>query len=510
MEDRVVVVGAGPAGLMLACELGLAGVPTVVIERHARPRLESPGIAINATAVELLDQRQLLGLIAGESMDMPLAHFAYLALDCESGRDGHPFSIAVPQATLELRLAEHAAKLGVDIRRAQELAGLEDTGSGVRVHIRSGTGDYSLDARYVAGCDGVDSQVRKLAGIEFPSEDQPFYGITGDVEVYPGEEMMSLLGASITAGGNFMLGPVNADFFLAVAARTAGEEVTRPVLMRIATGEFDVTPADRDQPATVAELRAQVKRIVGRDLPMGAATWLSRWRNVTGHAVQYRSGNVFVAGEAAHVFFPLGGQALGTAMEDAVNLGWKLAAAIRGWAPQSLLDTYHSERHPVGARACATLGAQVALLSPMDRVGPLREILAEMIRFSDLNQYLVQMVAGLDVRYSMAPKGPLSRAGRALVGRRLATFPVTTRDGEQTDSGKLLRRGRGLALDLSGTWAGRIDVVAAKPAPGVDAAALLLRPDGRVAWAGDSQDGLNGLITATTMWFGEQDPHQAG
>jgi 2-polyprenyl-6-methoxyphenol hydroxylase-like FAD-dependent oxidoreductase len=509
VPDNVLIIGAGPVGLMLACELGLAGVATTVIERHLRPRLESPGIVINASVVELLGQRGLLEGMEADGIELPQAHFAHLRLEPAKLHGRHPYPICVPHARLERRLEAHAVKLGVEVIRGQELAGLEDSDAGVTAYLRSGEEGHFLQARYLVGCDGADSQVRRLAGIEFGLQEAPFYGITGDVIIQPGSELLSLVGAHYLPGGAFSVVPTGPEFLRVMAAAASGQPAGEPLVMRILTGEFDAEPQDPGAPVTAAELRAHARRVTGRDVDMGEPAWLTRWRDVTGQAASYRSGSVFLAGDAAHVMFPLGGTALSTGIEDAVNLGWKLAAELRGQAPGGLLDSYHAERHPVGARALLTARAQVVLLHPLDRLGPAREVMTELIQLDDVNEYLVKMAAGLDVRYPLEQAADQAdRTG--LTGRRLPAIALKTADGRDTDTAQLMRAGRGVVLDLSGLawppgllagWADRIDVVAAAPAPGIDAPVIFIRPDGRVAWAGDAvTDGA--LRAALTAWLG--------
>lgn len=489
MSPPVVISGAGPVGLMLACELGLAGVETVVLERLDQPNERSRGLLINATVVELLGQRGLMESLEEDGFELPMAHFAHIWLDPSKLPEEYARTFAIPHSQVERRLEERAAKLGVEVHRGQEVIGLEQDETGVTVRTRSGT---EVRGSYLVGCDGVDSAVRRLAGIDFPGTDPPFNGIIADVEVEDGDPLYGRIGGHLHDAGVVTVGPAG------------------PQLLRIMIGEFGVEPADRAAPATFAELREGVERVSGFRLTTGTPRWLIRWTIPTRQAEQYRAGRVFLAGDAAHVHFPLGGQALSTGIEDAVNLGWKLAAELRGGAPAGLLDTYHRERHPVGARACLTTRAQAALMHPPEQVNPLREILTELIRFSDVNEYLVKMVGGLDVRYEFDGAGPDTQA-HPLLGHRLADIPLTTEAGE-TSVARLLQPGRGVLLDLRGggaqtgeiaQWADRVDAVAARPTSQVGATALLFRPDGRVAWAQTDGDGTDGLLAALRTWFGE-------
>jgi 2-polyprenyl-6-methoxyphenol hydroxylase-like FAD-dependent oxidoreductase len=494
VSNSVIIAGAGPVGLALACELGSAGVQTVVLERLAEPNGRSPGMAINATVIELLGLRGVMDALRGDGLALPQAHFAQLWLDPGAVAERDCSIFVVPHSVLARRLEERATGLGVDIRRGHEVTAVTQHEDGVVVGVRSGSGERSVDGRYLVGCDGAESAVRRIAGIGFPGTESPFHGIVGDLEVGPGDELFQRMGAHHFPAGLFTVGP------------------SGPGLLRVATGAFGTDPPDPGAPADMAELDELVRRITGTELKTaGTPRWLGRWGDVTRQADRYRDGRVFLAGDAAHVHFPLGGQALGTGIEDAINLGWKLAADIHGWAPPGILDTYHEERHPAGTRACQTTRAQVALMHPMGKVEPLRDIFTELIRFGEVNDYLVKMVAGVDVRYAMAPPG---ETAHPLVGRRLADVPVAA-SGDRDAVMRALRAGRGVLLDLTGGtartarpadaagWTDRVAVVAAAPAPVVEgpvvegpviegpviegpvieASMLLLRPDGRVAWA---------------------------
>jgi 2-polyprenyl-6-methoxyphenol hydroxylase-like FAD-dependent oxidoreductase len=493
-NQQVIIAGAGPVGLMLACELGLAGVPAVVLERAEQPSGRSLGMAINPAVVELLTQRGLMEPLRNDGFEFPMAHFAHLWLDPTRLSEQHPYNFAVPHSLVARRLAERAVALGVDIRQGHEVTGVDQDGTGVVVEVRSAAGPYSLPGSFLIGCDGARSTVRELAGIGFPGTEIPFSGITGDLEIEPGDPLLGRLGVAQHQTGFVTIAP-------------AGESV-----LRFSTGEFGVETCDVEAPVSNTELRATAERITGVPVTTGTPRWLARWNVSTRQADRYRSGRVFLAGDAAHVHFPLGGQALSTGIEDAVNLGWKLAADLHGWAPADLLDTYHAERHPVGARACLTTRAQVAMLYPLDRVGPLRDIFAELVKFDAVNEYLVEMVGGLDVRYPMPSS---DQAPRELLGRRLPDIALVTAT-EQATLASLLHAGRGVLLDMSegaaaaeavSGWADRVDTVAAKPMSEIGAAGLLLRPDGRVAWAATEaieQDNWDqGLRAALRMWFGE-------
>jgi 2-polyprenyl-6-methoxyphenol hydroxylase-like FAD-dependent oxidoreductase len=495
-KHPVIIVGAGPTGLMLACELGAANVPAIVVERLPEQREEAPGMAINATVVELLEQRGLMQRLAGDGLSWPSAHFAQLWLDPAKLSEPHETTFLVPQAKLELRLEERARELGVEIRRGLELLDLSEDENGVTATLRDVSNSdeqVELSAEFLVGCDGRDSAVRALAAIGFPGVTTPFNGITGDVEVEDGHILASRMGVHQVPGGLFTVAPAG------------------PGILRVATGEFGVEPVDANVPPTWEELCGSVARLAGIELETGRPRWLIRWGDESRLADEYRRGRVLLAGESAHVHFPLGGQSLSSNLEDAVNLGWKLAAQLAGTAAQGLVDSYQAERRPVGERACLTTQAQSALLYPMQRVAPLREIFNELIQLPAVNEYLVKLAGGLDTRYPLDPRP----AAHPLVGTRLGKVSVRVADAAEAGSlASVLRADRGvlLALEADGygvhakPWADRVDVVGAELDPRPEAAALLLRPDGRIAWAAEpgdsSEETAQALRTALETWFG--------
>ena len=489
MNTLVAIAGAGPAGLMLACELRTAGVPTVVFDPLPEPSRAAPGVAINPAVVELLGQRGVMDALRADGMEFRQAFFAHLALDPAKLPEERAYNFAVPQQQVERRLEEHAVKLGADIRRGYRVTDLEQDEEGVTLTVAGpGGARHTERCGYLAGCDGAGSTVRELLDVGFPGQDSPFYGIVADLDMT--EELFPHLGARQYDKGLFTVTP------------------TGPATLRVLTGELGRTPPDPDAEPSAAELRERARHITGTDLALESPHWLGRWFHVTRLADHYRVGRVFLVGEAAHVHFPLGGQALSTTVEDAVNLGWKLAAAVQGRAPEGLLDTYHAERHPVGARACRTTLAQTALMHPMDRIAPVRELLAELIGYDEVNAHLVRLAGALDVTYP--PDAEEGGAAHPLTGRRLGDVPLETSEGAR-GLAELLRPGRGVVVDLSGGllglrgtegWQDRVDVVMAEPCARIAATGLLLRPDGRVAWATDDSDD-EGLRSALERWFGQ-------
>jgi 2-polyprenyl-6-methoxyphenol hydroxylase-like FAD-dependent oxidoreductase len=512
MDKTVVIVGAGPAGMVLAYELALAGAEPVVLDLHREQRQNAPGLALNVTVVELLARRGLMEALNGEGVSFPIAHFSHLWLDPTKLSEHHPYTFGLIQARLEGCLIEALRARGVEIRWGHRVTGLRQDAETVTVEAETANGPVTVTGRYAVGCDGADSAVRRLAGIDFPGDDYRFYGITGDLLVPRGSNLFGLLGPDWHPAGAFSAVPAGKAGIQGLAAMFSNNVTAVPdqVPMRVLVGEFEQDAPDPDAAPTVEELHACALRIVGQDLDLGEPLWLSRWGYSRRQATAYRAGRVFVAGDAAHVHFPLGGQALSTGVEDAVNLGWKLAAVLRGTAPESLLDTYHTERHPVGESACRTTQAQVSLLYPWERALPLREILQDLIAFPDVNEYLLKMAAALNIRYPITYPDQPEESVHPLQGWRLPAIPVEAVSGP-TDLARLQHEGGGLLLDMSGDalgdtvavgWSDRVRTVRAKTTPEVDAAVVLLRPDGRVAWADRSGTDAEGLARALSTWFG--------
>lgn len=494
VNDTVIIAGAGTTGLMLACELGLRGVRTVVLDAAPSPRADTPAAAINATSVEMLEQRGLMEGMYEDSLPIPMAHFALLWLDPSvlNGRG----NVILNQARLNRELFDRAVALGADVRFGHRVVALRQDSDSVTVDCSGPDGPVEIAGAYLVGCDGADSAVRSLAGIDFPGRESPFYGVYGDVTVDMAELAPGLLGAfHYPNGGVYMGAPLG------------------PTTVRIVTAEWGVNPPAGD--LTAEEAVAHVKKLTGAELT-GNADWLARYPDTVRNAAEYRRGRVFLAGDAAHMFFPLGGQRMNACLQDAVNLGWKLAAALAGTAPAGLLDTYHGERHPVGARACRNVAAQAALMPMTDGIRELREMMTELIGQDQVNRYLLEFVSGVDVRYPM----PATSAGagdtaepepHALLGARLGPLALKTDDGETTALVPL-RGGRAVVFDFSdGTqslpdlsgWSGRVEVVAARPLDAVDATAVLVRPDGHTAWVDTTGEDAAGLLAAVRLWFGE-------
>jgi len=478
MNQPVVIAGGGPVGLLLAFELGRYGVPSVVLEARTDHYDDERVGTFHSRLVELFTERGLMAEL-GEPPRWPAVHFGMVWLDL--GNLADEYNLLVAQTAIERVLERRAAELGADVRRGHTVTGFTQDGAGVNVAVRGADGAaYELRGAYLVGADGVDSTVRQLAGIGVSRTGKSWYGILGDFASYDGE-----FDAGVRAGGVFGALP----------------EGTERGYWRLQTLEFDQDGPPDSVPVTTEELMGNIKRVIGESKQVGDPIWMRRYTGVTQLAERYREGRVFLAGEAAHNYVPTASHGLNTGLNDAVNLGWKLAAALQGWAPQTLLDSYHDERHLAGYRACQGAEAQMALIHPLEKVRALREVFTELVGIEEVNRRLVTWAT--DVRYGYAGEDDVP-----LVGRRLGHLTLRDAAGAEVATGDLLGRGRGVLLDLSGKglgaagWESRVDVVAAEPSQGVEAAALLVRPDGHVAWAGTDEEGLT---AALTTWFGVPD-----
>ncbi|UXX92310.1 rifampin monooxygenase [Streptomyces sp. AD2-2] len=475
----VIVVGGGPTGLMLACELRLHGVHVVVLERLTEPTGESRGQGLHARSVEIMDQRGLLDRFLALSDKFQVGGlFGGIIKPWPDRLDtAHPYGVATPQPVTERLLAERAVELGTEIRRGFEVVGLRQAEDGVTVGLADGS---QLRARYVVGCDGGRSTVRKLLGVGFPGE-------PATVETLLGEMAASEDPATIAA---------------------VVEEVRKTQLrFGVSPGENGVyrvvVPADgvaedRAATPTLDEFRRRLRAVAGTDFGVHTPRWMSRFGDATRQADRYRVDRVLLAGDAAHIHPPTGGQGLNLGVQDAFNLGWKLAATVNGWAPEGLLDSYHSERHPVGARVIANTRAQITLLGTDPGATALRELFSTLMDFEEVNTYVTEMITAVGIRYDFGE-------GHDLLGRRLRDMQL-----KQSRLYELMHTGRGLLLDRTGRlsvagWADRVDYVI-DAVEELDAPAVLLRPDGHVAWVGDDPEDLLGKLP---RWFGTPHPRAA-
>ncbi|MEU2159704.1 rifampin monooxygenase [Streptomyces sp. NPDC019208] len=471
----VIVVGAGPTGLMLAAELRLAGVRTVVLEKLDEPTRQSRGRGLHVRSVEVMAQRGLLDRFLAVSEPFTVGGpFAGVASPWPDGLDtAHPYGLATPQTVTERLLAERAVELGAEIRRGFELVGLSQDDDGVTAESADGT---RLRSRYLVGCDGGRSMVRKLLGVGFPGEPATVETLLGDMEL---TEDAATVAAVVEEVRRTQLR------FGAVPDVDGNKGVFRVVV------PADGVAEDRATAPTLEEFRTQLRAFAGTDFGAHSPRWLSRFGDATRQAERYRAGRVLLAGDAAHIHPPTGGQGLNLGVQDAFNLGWKLAAEVNGWAPEGLLDSYHAERHPVGAAVLDNTRAQIALLGTDPGATALRGLFARLMEFEAVNLYVTEMITAVGVRYDLGE-------GHDLLGRRMRD--VELKQGRLYD---LMHGGRGLLLDRTGRlsaagWADRVDhVVDAGGDP--DVPGVLLRPDGHVAWVGEDQQEL---LVRLGRWFG--------
>jgi 3-(3-hydroxy-phenyl)propionate hydroxylase len=484
--SAVVVVGGGPTGLMLAGELALAGVDVTIVERRLTQELDgSRGGGLHSRTIEVLEQRGIADRFLAAGQTHPFVGYAGTFLDISDFPSRHNYLLALWQSKFEPILAGWVSELEVPILRGAEVVGCEQNGTGVRVEL---SGDDSLEAEYLVGCDGGRSVIRKSAGIDFPGWEPSSRWIIAEVEMEEEPE----IGMRPEGGG---IGPVN---------REEGGSPYGVVLLE--------KYADSTNEPTLGDLRAALVAAYGTDYGVHSPTWISRFTDATRQAASYRAGRVLLAGDAAHIHGPHGGQGLNTGVQDAVNLGWKLAQVIDKTSPESLLDTYYAERHPVGARVLQNTMAQVALSRIDERSLALRDTMLELLRMDEPRKQIAGMISGLDIHYDLGE-------GHPQLGRRIPDLDLETADGT-TRLFTLLHRARPILLNLGEPggfqitpWADRVRLVDARHAgpwelPVIGEvtapAAVLIRPDGYVAWVGGLGD--PGLPEAMTRWFGSPNP----
>jgi 2-polyprenyl-6-methoxyphenol hydroxylase-like FAD-dependent oxidoreductase len=468
----VIVAGGGPTGVMLASELRLQGVHALVLEKDAAPTGHARALGLHVRSIEVMDQRGLLERFLAHGQQYPVGgFFAGISKPTPDRLDtAHPYILGIPQTTTERLLTEHAVELGVEIRRGCELVGLSQDDHGVTVELADGT---RLRSRYLVGCDGGRSTVRKLLGVGFPGEPARVEWLLGEVELTaPPEELAAVVAEVRKTHKGFGAGPL-------------GDGVYRVVVPAAGVAE------DRTVPPTLEEVKQQLRVFAGTDFGVHSPRWLSRFGDATRLAERYRAGRVLLAGDAAHIHPPLGGQGLNLGIQDAFNLGWKLAAEVGGWAPEGLLDSYQTERHPVAADVLDNTRALVELTSLEPGPQAVRRLLSELMDFEEVNRYLIEKITAIGVRYDFGE-------GHELLGRRLRD--VALKRGRLYG---LMHGGRGLLLDQTGRlsvagWADRVDHVV-DVSEELDVPAVLLRPDGHVAWVGEDQPDL---LSQLPRWFG--------
>jgi 2-polyprenyl-6-methoxyphenol hydroxylase-like FAD-dependent oxidoreductase len=489
----VVVSGAGPTGLMLACELALAGVQVRVLDRRSGQNNMTRAFAVHARTLELLDARGLADDLVPQGVPVKqVAPTPGAVLDLAEFDTPYPMVLIAPQSATEHLLEARAVRLGVQIDYGAEVVGLHQDADGVSVEASRAGAVTTERARYVVGCDGSHSAVRELVGIDFVGEHYPTHILLADVQLTePPEEAMF---ARNSDEGVVLCVPFGDGWYRAIAWDRLRQQ------------------APLDEPVTGAEMRSAFDRIAGTDFGMSEPRWSSRFLSEHRQARHYRVGRVLIAGDAAHVHSPLGGQGMNTGIGDAMNLGWKLAGVVRGWAPVSLLDSYTAERHPVGAWVLDWTRAQVALMRPEPRARALREVVIDLAATTAGATYFVKKISGVGQGYDLGP-------GPQIVGRSAPDLALS--DG--TRLADHLHDGHGLLLDLAdqpklrelgSAWPSRVRVVTADCPDEPSLAGLLVRPDGYVAWAGrnDSSDGdgeTAGVDAALHTWFGPSSPGQA-
>ncbi|HEY8815635.1 MAG TPA: FAD-dependent monooxygenase [Candidatus Dormibacteraeota bacterium] len=480
-EHAVVVAGGGPTGLMLAGELALAGVDVAIVERRNSPDLVgSRSRGLHSRTIEVFDQRGIADRFLSQGQVAQVAGFAWIRLDISDFPTRHNYGLGLSQNHVEHILAAWIGELGVPIHRGREVTGFAQDGAGVDVKLSDG---QSLRTQYLVGCDGGRSLIRKTAGIEFPGWDPTTSSLIAEVEMTE-EPVWGLHRDAI-----------------GVQALSRLEDGRVGVLVSERSVEHTGEP-------TLSDLSEALIAVYGTDYGVHSPSSISRFTDMTRQAASYRDRRVMLAGDAAHVHYPAGGQGLQIGVQDAVNLGWKLGQVVKETSPESLLDTYHAERHPVAARALRNTMAQTELLRHDDRVEALRDIMSELLSMDEPRKWVAAMMSGLDIHYDLGE-------GHPLLGRRMPDLDLVTANGPlrvfsllHAARPVLLNLGEPGSLDIT-PWADRVQLLNAEyagvwelPVLGVVSAptAVLIRPDGHVAWVGEGSD--TGLRAALTTWFG--------
>jgi 2-polyprenyl-6-methoxyphenol hydroxylase-like FAD-dependent oxidoreductase len=492
-RHAVVIAGGGPTGLMLAAELALAGVDVAIVERRASQDLPgSRAGGLHSRTIEVLDQRGIADRFLSEGQVVQVASFGSTRFDISDFPTRHPYALGLWQNHIERILAGWVGELAVTVYRGRDVTGFAQDDNGVDVALSDG---QSLRAQYLAGCDGGRSVVRKAAGIEFPGWDPTTSSLLAEVEMVEEPE----LGMRRDASGIHSLGKVEYEIRDGEVVYEEGGTV------RVMVTEPHVGTTNEP---TLRDLSEGLIAVYGTDYGIHSPTWITRFTDMTRQAAAYRDRRILLAGDAAHVHSPVGGQGLNTGVQDAVNLGWKLAQVVHQTAPESLLDTYHAERHPVAARVLRNTMAQVALMRADDRIEALRDTVSELLSMDEPRRRFAAMMTGLDIHYDLGE-------GHPLLGRRMPDLDLATPAGTvhvftllHDARPVLLNLGKPSGFDIS-RWADRVVAIDVEyagewelPALGQVAApaAVLIRPDGYVAWVGDGTD--NGLRDALTTWFG--------
>ncbi|OBG96304.1 hypothetical protein A5697_22015 [Mycobacterium sp. E3251] len=486
VDHAVLIAGGGPTGLMLAGELALAGVDVAIVERRAgQDLIGARAGGLHARTIEVLDQRGIADRFLARGQVAQVAGFSQIRLDISDFPTRHPYGLALWQNEIERILADWVDELGVRFYRGHEVTGIAQDRRGVDVALSDGR---SLRGAYLVGCDGGRSVVRKAAGIEFPGWDPTTSYLLGEVQIDWGTGDSPVWGIRHDSLGVHSL---------------AAPEEGGPVRVMVTERRL----GSSSEP-TLGDLSEALIAVYGTDYGIHSPAWLSRFTDTARQAAAYRDRRILLAGDAAHVHHPVGGQGLNTGVQDAVNLGWKLGQVVNGTSPDSLLDSYHAERHPVAARVLRNAIAQMALLRPDDRTKALRDTMSDLLAMDEPRKRFAAMMSGLDIRYDLGDAHPL-------LGRRMPDLDLATAEGTLRVF-TLLHRARPVLLNLgeagrfakasgvdsvqlidaeyAGNW--ELPAVGAVPAPD----AVLIRPDGHVAWVGNGTG--DGLGDALTAWFG--------
>lgn len=500
MDADVVVVGAGPTGLMLANELALAGVRPVIIDKLVERSGQSKALNLQPRSIEIFDQRGLWDAVESRSLArINGGHFAGLPvpLNYSSWDTRYPYQLGIPQARTEAVLEEQLSQVhGIMVTRGAELLDLTQDADSVIATVQDGQVRRQLRTEYLVGCDGGRSLVRKLLGVPFPGHPATTTAFVADVTIAGGIDSLP-------------------DRFRSMRSFLPQGGIRRwPPLIPVGDGVYrlvglgrDVAVSERDQPVTVEEVGSALRENHGDAVELGDVLWATRFTDASRQVEHYRVDRVMLAGDAAHIHLPAGGQGLNLGVQDAMNLGWKLAGVVHGWASESVLDSYHDERHPVGARVLENTRAQSMMINSSAENEALRDLFTHLMRMAPVNHYLAGMVSGLDIRY------PMLAGNHLLVGSRMPDVALRTTCGAGRVS-ELLHSGRAVFLELDPTataewrnlvtgWTGRVNHVVAKSQAEqvVDLTAVLIRPDGHVCWAADHGD-ADGLKTVLNRWFG--------
>jgi 2-polyprenyl-6-methoxyphenol hydroxylase-like FAD-dependent oxidoreductase len=493
-DVSVIIVGAGPTGLMLAGELALAGVNVAVVERRSTQDLVgSRAGGLHSRTIEIFDQRGIADRFLSAGQVAQVAGFARIPLDISDFPTRHNYGLGLWQKHIERILADWVGELGVQIDRGREVTGFVQDESGVDVELGDGR---SLRGEFLVGCDGGRSVIRKAAGIEFQGWDPTTSNLIAEAEM--AEEPPQ--GIHRNPFGIHSFGKV--EYEIREGAVVYGQG--GPVGVMVTEQHVGATTEP-----TLHDLREALVAACGTDYGLRRLRWISRFTDMTRQAASYRKGRVLLAGDAAHVHAPDGGQGLNIGVQDAVNLGWKLAQVVKRTSPESLLDTYHTERHPVAARVLRHTMAAVALRRPDDRTNALRETMAELLGMDEPRKRFAGMMSGLDIHYDLGARHPL-------VGRRMPDLDIDIAGRGPRTVFTLLHDARPVLLNLGepggfdiAPWADRVELIDATydgawELPVIGAvtppAAVLIRPDGYVAWVGDRHS--PGLADALTTWFG--------